>query len=112
LSGDVSDEALKEFHIARPQVTTGIIASGDQFIADAAVAQALYRQLPGLKCVEMEGAAVAQVAYEHNIPCLVIRTISDKADHSAVIDFPKFVSKIACHFTCGSVLRLLAMIDD
>jgi adenosylhomocysteine nucleosidase len=112
LSRDISDEALKEFHISEPQVTSGMIASGDQFIADTAVAQALCRQLPGLKCVEMEGAAVAQVAYEHNIPCIVLRTISDKADHSAVVDFPKFVSNIACHFTCGSVLRLLALMDD
>jgi len=112
LSGDVSDEALKEFRISGPQVTTGIIASGDQFIADATIAQSLRRQLPGLKCVEMEGAAVAQVAYEHSIPCIVLRTISDKADHSSVIDFPRFVSTIACHFTCGSVLRLVEMLDN
>ena len=112
MSGDISDELLKEFHITKPQVTTGIIASGDQFIADDAKVQFLRQQLPGLKCVEMEGAAVAQVAYEHRIPCIVLRTISDNADHGAAIDFPKFVSHIASHFTCGSVLRLLELLDS
>ncbi len=107
---DVAPGALVEFNIRIPRVVTGTIASGDQFIADDRVAQALREQLPGLKCVEMEGGAVAQVAYEHGIPCLVLRTISDKADHSAAVDFPRFVSRIASHFTCGSVLRLLDLL--
>jgi len=112
LRGEVSDEALKEFKITEPCVTTGTIASGDQFIADETTAQGLLEQIPGLMCVEMEGAAVAQVAYEHGIPCVVLRTISDKADHSAVVDFPQFVSRIASHFTCGSVLRFVEIISE
>lgn len=111
LQKDMTGEALEEFHIAAPKVVTGTIASGDRFIADDAIAQGLRKQLPRLMCVEMEGASVAQVAHEHNIPCLVLRTISDKADHGAIVDFPRFVSKIASHFTCGSVLRLIEMID-
>lgn len=111
LHGDVSDKELAEFGIGEPHVARGTIASGDQFIADDRTAQGLREKLPELKCVEMEGAAVAQVAYEHGIPCVVLRTISDKADHSAIVDFPQFVSKIASHFTCGSVLRLLDIIE-
>lgn len=107
LLADISRDALDEFHISNPQVITGTIASGDQFIADNHSAQMLREQIPDLKCVEMEGAAVAQVAHEHHIPYLVIRTISDKANDNAAIDFPRFIDKIASRFTCGSVLRLL-----
>ncbi len=110
LRGDVSSATLQEFQIAAPRVSTGTVASGDQFVADESIVQRLREQLPGLKCVEMEGAAVAQVAHEHSIPCLVLRTISDKADHSAVIDFPRFAHKVASHFTCGAVLRLFESI--
>lgn len=112
LRADVSADVLKEFQITKPKVVSGIVASSDQFIADAAVAGKLREQLPDLKCVEMEGAAVAQVAYEHSVPCVVIRTISDKADHSAIVDFTQFVTKVASHFTCGSVLRYLAELGN
>ncbi len=107
LAGEVSAEVLKEFRVEHPRVVSGTIGSGDQFIADPAIARGLREEIPGLRCVEMEGGAVAQVAYEHGIPCIVLRTISDRADHGAAVDFARFVEKIASHFTCGSVLRLL-----
>ena len=46
-------------------------------------------------CVEMEGAAVAQVCLEFSIPFTVIRTISDSADHNARVDFSKFIVEVA-----------------
>ncbi len=107
LRAAISPEVLAEFGIIAPKVVTGLIASGDQFIASDAVAEGLRCALPGLQCVEMEGAAVAQVAYEHGLPFIVLRTISDKADHSAHVDFRGFVTRIAAHFTCGCVIRLL-----
>jgi len=55
----------------------------------------------------MEGAAVAQVAHEYDLPFIVIRIISDKADHQAVIDFPRFIKQVASHFTAGIVKRLV-----
>jgi len=112
LQADVDAATRHEFHITKPRVVTGTIASGAQFVADDCSARALREQIPDLKCVEMEGAAVAQVAYEYNIPCIVLRTISDKADNSAVVDFPRFVNRVASHFTCGSVLRLLDLIEE
>jgi adenosylhomocysteine nucleosidase len=71
--------------------SSGLIATGDRFIGDAAVLDALREALPGLKAVEMEGAAVAQVAEQEGIPWLVLRVISDGADASAAQSFGDFI---------------------
>ncbi|HTV47277.1 MAG TPA: 5'-methylthioadenosine/adenosylhomocysteine nucleosidase [Phycisphaerae bacterium] len=101
LAKDVPTELRAEFGITSPQVRTGLIISGDQFIASTAELRRLRTELPDAQCVEMEGAAVAQVCHEHGIPLAVLRTMSDKSDHSASINFPSFIRKIASHFTCG-----------
>ncbi|MFH1066502.1 MAG: 5'-methylthioadenosine/adenosylhomocysteine nucleosidase [bacterium] len=98
----VSAEIRNEFSMSHPKVAQGLIASGDQFIADKEIIRALRKELPGLLCIEMEGGAVAQVCYEHNVPLMVIRVISDKANHEAAMDFPKFVAK-ASSFMSGGV---------
>ena len=49
------------------------------------------------KCTEMEGAAMAQVAYLNNIPFLVLRAISDKADGSANMDYSQFEKQAIVH---------------
>ena len=74
------------------KVFTGRVVSGDQFIADAKTKQKIIDNFDGY-CTEMEGAAIAQVAYLNNIPFVVIRAISDKADNSAQIDYPVFEEK-------------------
>lgn len=109
---DINPADLADIHVTTPKAYQGVIASGDQFIGDASVVTNLRGTIPGLMCVEMEGAAVAQVAYEYNVPCLVVRTMSDKADHCAIIDFPKFVESISSHMTCGIVQRLLTILPD
>lgn len=68
--------------VGQARVHSGIIATGDQFIADKAVVNMLLKEFNAM-AVEMEGAAVAQVADMFDIPFVVIRTISDKADGSA-----------------------------
>ena len=70
---------------------TGLIATGDRFIAKAAALQELREALPGLQAVEMEGGAVAQVAEQEGIPWLLIRVISDGADETAAQSFSDFV---------------------
>ena len=80
---------LNEF--ARP--SSGLIATGDRFIGDPPVLQALRDALPGLRAVEMEGAAVAQVAEQEGIPWLVLRVISDGADETAAQSFEDFVKR-------------------
>ncbi|MFC4077020.1 5'-methylthioadenosine/adenosylhomocysteine nucleosidase [Salinithrix halophila] len=71
------------------KVLKGKILSGDQFIANADAVRALRDSLGGV-CVEMEGAAVAHVCHLHRIPYVVIRSMSDRADHSADINFADF----------------------
>jgi adenosylhomocysteine nucleosidase len=96
------------FHIDAPQVVHGLIASGDKFFASVAEAQALRERLPQVCCVEMEGAAVAQVCDEYSIPFAVMRTISDSADEDSVHDFPRFARNIAAHYSAGILARFVA----
>jgi adenosylhomocysteine nucleosidase len=68
----------------------GRVLSGDQFISDKGIVSKLHDNLGGV-CVEMEGAAVAQVCHRNKIPYVVIRSMSDKADNSAHMNYPEFV---------------------
>jgi adenosylhomocysteine nucleosidase len=105
--GEFSRELLEEFGIARPSVRTGLIASGDQFMSNPAVVTELRTVLPDLLCLEMEGAAVAQICYEFDRPCIVARVISDRADHSAVVDFQKFIRRISAEITSRLAARII-----
>jgi len=70
-------------------VHTGRIVSGDQFISDSGKKAWLVENFDGY-CTEMEGAAIAQAAHLNKIPFLIIRAISDKADHSAEMSYSEF----------------------
>ena len=87
-----------------PKFGVGVIATGDQFISQDAKNQELWNL--GADLVEMEGASVAQVAYENDMPCLILRSISDKAGHEASIDFSTFFEKVAKN-NAGIVTDLL-----
>lgn len=95
----IDDTSLTEFRINQPKLFIGTIASGDQFFSSNAQKHALTEQLPEVLCVEMEGAAVAQVCYEYEIPFSIIRTISDVADDQSHIDFPSFIKKISSKYS-------------
>lgn len=99
----VADEKMaslaeKVCHKVNPeiQVFRGRVVSGDQFIADKAVKDRITNQFHGF-CTEMEGAAIAQTAYLNQIPFVIIRAISDKADDSATVDYPTFEKKAVEH---------------
>ena len=64
------------------RVMRGGVLSGDQIIADEAVKAALVDEFPGAACVDMETAAVAQVASGHRVPWGSVRLVSDFADDS------------------------------
>jgi adenosylhomocysteine nucleosidase len=90
----VGEEAVKEFNLA-PTLHFGDIASGDQFINSDEKRNELISLLPDVLCVEMEGAAVAQVCQEFGMPFTVIRIISDRANHDARVDFNRFTKEVA-----------------
>lgn len=93
-----ADDVLGQFNIAHPQLFVGDIASGDKFFANTEQKLTLHAGLPSVLCVEMEGAAVAQVCYEYSLPFIVIRTISDVADDQSHIDFPLFIRHISSKY--------------
>lgn len=72
----------------------GRIVSGDQFIASDDIKNKLSATFHAM-CAEMEGAAVAHASFLNEIPFVIIRSISDKADHSAEMDYPEFERKAA-----------------
>ena len=105
----VGEEAVEEFDLA-PTLYYGDIASGDQFINSDAQRNEILAELPDVLCVEMEGAAVAQVCLEFNTPFTVIRTVSDSADHNARIDFGRFIVEVANAYSraiIGEIMRLM-----
>lgn len=91
----IEEDDLSQFNIHHPKLELGLIASGDQFFKENTQKENLVAALPDTKCIEMEGAAVAQVCYEFGIPFVVIRTISDEADQHSTVDFMKFTEKIS-----------------
>lgn len=74
--------------------TSGLVATGDQFIASAAQRERIMALLSP-KCVEMEGAAVGQVAAIHDVPFVVIRAMSDSADDDAEDTYTNFKQQAA-----------------
>lgn len=83
----------------------GRVASGDQFIAGKEIKEKIIA-VTGAKCTEMEGAAIAQVAYRNGVPYAILRAISDKADDSAEMDYPTFEHIAAAR--CAKVVMTLA----
>ena len=88
-------KGLDEFKITTPGVFTGLIGSGDRFVADNSSKAEIKKLLPDILCVEMEGAAMAQVCFLYGVPFIVVRTISDAANDSSHVDFPLFVKDVA-----------------
>lgn len=80
-------------------VHRGLIVSGDRFVCTSAESAALRALLPDALAVEMEGAAVAQVCHDFARPFAVMRTVSDRADDAAHVDFPRFVNEVASGLT-------------
>jgi adenosylhomocysteine nucleosidase len=80
-------------------VHRGLVVSGDRFVSTSLESAALRADLPDALAVEMEGAAVAQVCHDFARPFAVMRTISDRADDSAHVDFSRFVAEVASGLT-------------
>lgn len=100
----------------QPQVHSGLMASGDRFVSGADESRRLLAALQagGLPplAVEMEGAAVAQVCFDYGIPFAAVRTISDRADDQAHVDFPRFVAEVASRYATAILLELLVRLKQ
>lgn len=95
-------------HFTRSQLHQGLIVSGDQFIHASTHAADITQRWPEALATEMEGAAVAQVCFEHQVPVAVVRTISDRADDQATTDFTQFLREVAAPMSSGLLRHLLA----
>ena len=94
------------------QVFEGRIASGDQFVCDQDVKNRIVSEFSAY-ATEMEGAAIGQAAYLNEIPFLVVRAISDKADGSAQMDYSEFEKAAVDHsvrLTLNMLARILSLI--
>ena len=104
---DFDFDIKQKFALHNPKLLLGTIASGDQFVSSEEKRQELISKTPDLLCVEMEGAAVAQVCHEFEIPYTIVRIISDKANHDAEVDFESFVSEVASIYSLNILKRYL-----
>ncbi len=112
-----SNNATKTSEVARDKkeeahtihIHQGMILSGDQFINTHNEADRLYIEHPQALCTEMEGAAIAQICYEYDVPFAVMRVISDKANDDASVDFDSFLSHVARYVSSGILMRWLGV---
>ena len=105
------EELLKQVSHAASQtglnVKPGLIVTGDQFVSSKEQISAIKEIYPQALCCEMEGAAVAQVAYQFGKPFLIIRAMSDVGDEEAGQSFDEFIIE-AGKRSAQMILNLLA----
>ena len=98
---------VEAFGLQAPRLHQGLLISGDRFVATTAESAALQRELPEALAVEMEGAAFAQVCHDFGVSLAVVRTISDRADDAAHVDFPRFLREVASRYSGALIDTLL-----
>lgn len=84
------------------KIIKGVIASGDIFCTEVNMKDKIRNKF-NAQCVEMEGAAIAQVCYLDNIPFLVLRSISDSPNGNNAIVFDEYL-KLASK-KCAGILK-------
>lgn len=92
---DIAEQSAKE--IGNHAVVTGLITTGDSFINQPEKAAFIKSKFDQLQAVEMEAAAIAQVAYQYNIPFVIIRSLSDIAGKESHLSFDQYLEKAAVH---------------
>lgn len=94
---DVAKQAVKE--VGEHNYSVGLICSGDVFMSNPERVEAVRKDFPTMKAVEMEAAAVAQVCHQFNTPFVVIRALSDIAGQESSMSFDEFLPVAAKHST-------------
>ena len=88
-----AEKAVQVFEGAA--VTQGLIVSGDRFVHSSEGVAEIRSHFPEVKAVEMEAAAIAQTCHQLEVPCVIIRAVSDSADEKADISFEEFLKTAA-----------------
>ena len=113
-SRDMLADEREALRFPQARLHHGLVISGDRFVSGAAESAALRAALSvaghAALAVEMEGAAIAQVCHDYGLPFASVRTISDRADDSAHVDFPKFVGDVASRYARSIVERFLGLL--
>ena len=107
LPAQLPDAVRSAFGLHTPACRQGLLISGDRFVSTTAESEALRRELPSALAVEMEGAAFAQVCHDYRVPLAVVRTISDRADDAAHVDFARFLREVASRYSAAIIDELL-----
>lgn len=92
----LAEQAAKNLSFDGVSLFRGRIASGDQFVAGGELKERIQSHFAP-SAVEMEGASIAHVAYLNQVPYVIIRAISDKADGSADMSYEEFLPLAAKH---------------
>lgn len=105
----LSAQLAKAAQLALPDVRLhrGLLLSGDRFVSTTAESRVLQAALPQALAVEMEGAAMAQVCHDYGVPFAAVRTISDRADDTAHVDFTRFIQEVASRHSAAIVEHFL-----
>lgn len=77
-----TEKMLTSARLESRDASAGLVLTGDQIVTAATVRDALHRHFPDAACIDMETAAVAQVAHQNGVPWTALRVISDSADES------------------------------
>jgi adenosylhomocysteine nucleosidase len=109
----LADEKLRSvaesaaLEMAEIQVEKGLIATGDSFMQDPKRVEFVRTKFENLQAVEMEAAAIAQVAHQFGIPFVIIRSLSDIAGKESEVSFDQFIDK-AAHNSATLVMKMVA----
>ncbi len=99
----LGEDTVREFNLHSPALHQGLVLSGDRFVATATESDALRRDWPDALAVEMEGAAIAQVCFDAGVPFAAVRTVSDRADDAAHVDFVRFIRAVASRYSAALI---------
>jgi len=89
------------------QVEKGLIVTGDSFMEDPARVEFVRTKFSNLQAVEMEAAAIAQVAHRFEVPFVIIRSLSDIAGKESEVSFDQFID-MAAHNSATLVMNMVA----
>ncbi len=104
-------DVIEKFALDDTRTHGGLLIAGDRFVSTAGESSALRVALPDALAVDMESAAVAQVCFDYDLPFAAMRTISDRADDLAHVDFPAFLAQVASRYACSVIDELCKLLS-